>query len=136
MQHLKNQYIFEDISLSNFSVFDLQKYCSEKIDIEKENLKDIQPYFIEINSGVFFKPSSNIDFPSVAVNFIGNSLILDCPCQNSKTKLCTHQAQVLYTIIERPDLRIFFDEKWRRKKLEDVAKEYGLENEANLDDYF
>ncbi|WP_312079175.1 DEAD/DEAH box helicase [Chryseobacterium sp.] len=136
MQHLKNQYIFEDISLSNFSVFDLQKYCSEKIDIEKENLKDIQPYFIEINSGVFFKPSSNIDFPSVAVNFIGNSLILDCPCQNPKTKLCSHQAQVLYTIIERQDLRIFFDEKWRRNKLKDIAKEYGLENEANLDDYF
>lgn len=136
MQYLKNQYIFENISLSNFSVFDLQKFCSEKIDIEKKNLKDIQPYFIEINSGIFFKPSSNIDFQSVAVNFIGNSLILDCPCENFKTKLCTHQAEVFFTILERQDLLIFFDEKWRRNKLRDVAKEYGLENEANLDDYF
>ena len=136
MQHLKNQYIFEDISLSNFSVFDLQKYCSEKIEIEKEKLPEIQPYFIEINSGVFYKPSSNIDFPSVAVNFIGNSLILDCPCQNTKTKLCTHQAQVFYTILERQDLRIFFDEKLRTKKLQNFAKDYGLENESRLEDYF
>ncbi|MBO6201751.1 MAG: ATP-dependent helicase, partial [Chryseobacterium sp.] len=108
----------------------------ETIDIERENLKDIQPYFIEINSGVFFKPSSNLDFPSVAVNFIGSSLILECPCDTPKTKMCNHQAQVFYTIIERQDLRIFFDEKLRRKKLEDFAKDYGLENEPNLDDYF
>ncbi|WP_262151880.1 DEAD/DEAH box helicase [Chryseobacterium foetidum] len=136
MQHLKNQYIFENISLSDFSVFDLQKYCAEKIDIEKENLKYIQPYFIEINSAVFFKPVSNLDFPSVAVNLIGNSLILDCPCQQPKTKLCNHQAQVFYTVLERPDLRVFFDEKLRMKKLQDFAKEYGLENESNLDEYF
>lgn len=136
MQELRNQYIFENINFSGFSIFDIQKYCSERIDIERENLKDIQPYFIEINSGVFYKPLSNIDFPSVAVNFIGSSLILECPCDALKTKMCSHQAQVLYTIIERPDLRIFFDEKLRRKKLEDFAKDYGLENEPNLDEYF
>lgn len=136
MQHFKNQYIFENINLSNFSIFDLQKHCSERINIEKENLKDIQPYFIEINSGVFFKPSTNLDFPSVAVNLIGSSLILDCPCENPKTRMCTHQAQVLYTIIERQDLRLFFDEHLRQKKLKDFAKDYGLENEPNPDDYF
>src|SRR6218665_2335940 len=136
MQELRNQYIFENINFTGFSIFDIQKYCSERIDIERENLKDIQPYFIEINAGVFIKPSSNIDFPSVAVNFIGSSLILECPCDAPKTKICSHQTQVLYTIIERQDLRIFFDEKLRRKKLEDFAKDYGLENEPNLDEYF
>ncbi|KQT16923.1 DNA helicase [Chryseobacterium sp. Leaf404] len=136
MEHLKNQYIFEKISLSDFSDFDLQKYCSEKINIEKENLQDIQPYAVEINSGVFYKPSSNLDFPGVAVNLIGSSLIFDCPCNLSKTKMCTHQAHVFFTILERPDLRIFFDGKLRRHKLETIAKEYGLENESNLDDYF
>lgn len=136
MQELRNQYIFENINLSGFSIFDIQKFCSERIDIERENLKDIQPYFIEINAGIFIKPSSNLDFPSVAVNFIGSSLILECPCDALKTKMCNHQAQVLYTIIERQDLRIFFDEKLRRKKLEDFAKDYGLENEPNLDEYF
>ncbi len=136
MQELRNQYIFKNINFSGFSIFDIQKYCSERIDIDRENLKDIQPYFIEINAGVFYKPLSNIDFPSVAVNFIGSSLILECPCNAPKTKMCRHQAQVLYTIIERQDLRIFFDEKLRRKKLEDFAKDYGLENEPNLDEYF
>lgn len=136
MQELRNQYIFENINFSGFSIFDIQKDCSERIDIERENLKDIQPYFLEINSGVFYKPLSNIDFPSVAVNFIGSSLILECPCDAPKTKMCSHQAQVLYTIIERQNLRVFFDEKLRRKKLEDFAKDYGLENEPNLDEYF
>lgn len=136
MQHQKNQYIFDQIDLSGFSVFDLQKHCSERVGIEKENLKDIQPYFIEINSGVFFKPSANLDFPSVAVNLIGSSLIVDCPCDAPKTRMCTHQAHVLYTIIERQDLRVFFDEKLRRKKLADFAKDYGLENEPSLDDFF
>lgn len=136
MQEIRNQYIFENINFSSFSIFDIQKHCSETVDIERENLKDIQPYVLEINSGVFVKPASNIDFPSVAVNFIGNSLILDCPCHAPKTKMCTHQAQVFYTIIERQDLLIFFDEKLRQKKLEDFAKDYGLENEPNLDDYF
>jgi len=136
MQELRNQYIFENIDLSGFSIFDLQKHCSERIHIERENLKDIQPYCIEINAGVFIKPSSNIDFPSVAVNLIGDSLILDCPCGNPKTRMCTHQAHVLYTIIERQDLLVFFNEKRRHKKLQDFARDYGLENEPNLDEYF
>lgn len=136
MQELRNQYIFENIDLSVFSIFDLQKHCSEIMHIERENLKDIQPYCIEINAGVFIKPSSNIDFPSVAINFIGSSLIVDCPCDVPKTRMCSHQAQVLYTIIERQDLRIFFDEKLRQKKLLGFAKDYGLENEPYLDDYF
>lgn len=136
MQEHRNQYIFENISLLNFSIFDLQSYCLERVHIEKENLKDIQPYFIEINSGVFFKPSTNLDFPSVAVNLMGSSLILDCPCDEPKTRMCTHQAQVLYTIIERQNLRVFFDESLREKKLKDFAKDYGFENEHNLDEYF
>lgn len=136
MQKLRNQYIFENIDLSVFSIFDLQKHCSERIHIERENLKDIQPYCIEINAGVFIKPSSNIDFPSVAINFIGSSLILDCPCDTPKARMCTHQAQVLYTIIERQDLLVFFNEKLRHKKIQDFARDYGLENEPNLDEYF
>ena len=136
MQNFKNQYIFENINFSIISIFDIQKHCVEAIDIDRKDLNNIQPYVIEINSGVFFKSSSSLYFPNVAVNFIGNSLILDCPCHAPKHKMCTHQAQVLFTIIERQDLRVFFDEKLRLKKLEDFAKDYGLENEPNLEDYF
>src|SRR5215204_2815649 len=136
MREHKNQYVFENKSISNLSVFEIQKHCLEIIDTERKDLKDIQPHVIEINSGMFFKPSSNILFPSVAVSLIGNSIILDCPCKTSKTKMCEHQAQVLYNIMERQDLRIFFDENFRRTKLESIAKDYGLENEANLDNFF
>src|SRR5215203_4032437 len=136
MREHKNQYVFENTSISNLSVFEIQKHCLEIIDTERKDLKDIQPHVIEINSGMFFKPSSNILFPSVAVSLIGNSIILDCPCKTSKTKMCEHQAQVLYNIMERQDLRIFFDENFRRTKLESIAKDYGLENEANLDNFF
>lgn len=136
MQNFKNQYIFENINFSIISIFDIQKHCVEAIDIDRKDLNNIQSYVIEINSGVFFKSTSSLYFPNVAVNFIGNSLILDCPCHAPKHKMCTHQAQVLFTIIERQDLRVFFDEKLRLKKLQDFAKDYGLENEPNLEDYF
>jgi SNF2 family DNA or RNA helicase len=43
---------------------------------------------------------------------------------------------VLSQIIELPYFRIFFDPLLRRKKTIEIAKDYGIENEANLDDYF
>ena len=38
--------------------------------------------------------------------------------------------------MERPDLRIFFDDAFRHDKITAVAENYGLQNEPNPDDHF
>ncbi|MGY0037125.1 hypothetical protein [Pedobacter sp. NJ-S-72] len=43
--------------------------------------------------------------------------------------------QVLFNIIERPELRVFFDSKLRHEKIRQFATAYGLENESP-DDLF
>jgi hypothetical protein len=42
----------------------------------------------------------------------------------------------LHNIIDRTYLRVFYDATLRQSKIREVAKEYGMENEADLDDFF
>ncbi|HSH66766.1 MAG TPA: SNF2-related protein, partial [Bacteroidia bacterium] len=85
---------------------------------------------------LFSNPSSSIDFPMVSVSQINHSLILSCSCRTPKKTLCEHQVQVLYNIIDRTYFCIFFDERLRNQKMKEVAKDYGLERENDLDEYF
>ena len=64
------------------------------------------------------------------------NLRLSCRCVKRKTKMCEHQAQVLFLIKESKLFRVFFDPILRRKELEPTAKEFGLDQEENLDAYF
>ncbi len=73
---------------------------------------------------------------TIDLNTDSNTLKLTCRCAKVKTKMCEHQAQALYLIKEFRNFRIYFDSYYRKKELEVIAKEYGLENEPNLDDYF
>ena len=38
--------------------------------------------------------------------------------------------------MERPDLRIFFDDRLRHQSIDNIAQNYGLENEPNPDVHF
>ena len=96
----------------------------------------IHPEEINVNKATFSNPGGNLSFPMVQVEYINNSLILTCACNHQSNKLCGHQTQVLYNIMERPDLRIFFDDAFRHDKITAVAENYGLQNEPNPDDHF
>ncbi len=130
------EYIFNNARIASITFADLLSVSSNMDDLNKSNIADILPRFLEINSGVFFKENSTFAFPDVAINQVGNSVILLCSCTTIGTKICQHQAQVLFAILERPEYRIFYDDVFRHNKLITVAKEYGLENEVLLDDYF
>lgn len=136
MREHPNEYILENTSIAVLTYSDLLKHSSDFIDTGTRGFFDIQPTSIDINVGLFAHASSTVAFPTVSVSQIENSVILSCPCKTSKKKLCEHQAQVLYNIIDRPYLRIFFDAALRQTKMQQVAKEYGLEDEPNLDDFF
>jgi SNF2 family DNA or RNA helicase len=136
MRDHPTEYILENINLSDITYSELLKHSSEMIDTSKRNFFDIQPQVLNVNFGLFSNPSATLDFPLVSVTQINNSLVLSCSCKTPKTKLCEHQVQVLYNIIDRAYFCIFFDEKLRHQKIKEVAKEYGLERENDLDKFF
>ncbi|MBE8712084.1 DEAD/DEAH box helicase [Sphingobacterium hungaricum] len=136
MQHFKNQLIFSNYSFSSLTLFEIQKNCADAFEPEREDANKIQAHAIELNSGLFINPASTIEFPAVALATIDRTIILECSCQSNKKRLCHHMALVLFAVIERPEYRIFFDERFRQSKLIQLAKEYGLEQEKDLDAYF
>ncbi|WP_052731101.1 DEAD/DEAH box helicase [Spirosoma radiotolerans] len=101
-----------------------------------EEYGDIVPQVIDLNHGSFTSTATGAHFPLVVVRQTAQSLLISCSCTEPNNKLCTHQVQVLAAIIRRIELRIFFDEALRREAIRRVAKDYGLENESPLDDFF
>ncbi|GAB3019418.1 DEAD/DEAH box helicase [Spirosoma pulveris] len=97
---------------------------------------DIIPTHIDVDQGTFTTASRVAYFPIVTVQQTGDSLLVSCTCDAPKNKLCTHQTQVLSSLIGRRELRIFFDPAIRHEAIRQVASNYGLENEARLDDFF
>ncbi len=136
MRDHPHEYILEHITIATLTYSDLLKHSVDFFDVSARGFFDIHPQRIDLNVGVFTHPSTTLAFPVVSVSQLNTSLFLSCDCQASKKKLCEHQAQVLYNIIDRPYLRIFFDAALRQAKMKQVAKEYGLEEETQLDDYF
>lgn len=128
-------YILENTNISTLSVYDLLKHTGNSAFIEIREFHDIYPLAIENNAGVFTKRSLQ-DFPSVSVSQIGNSVVSTCTCHNTHNKLCEHQAEVIHSILEVHNFKIFFDPFIRRKLLLSKAKIYGLDREPDLDIYF
>ncbi|PYF70637.1 DEAD/DEAH box helicase [Pedobacter nutrimenti] len=102
----------------------------------EEQFFEVQAIDPELGYGLFTckRASSGTNYVSVALEM--NSLRLGCDCKSPGKKLCIHQAQVLGSILHKRELRIFFDAKFRHEELRKVAKEYGLEEEKQLDDFF
>lgn len=130
------EYILENINISTLSVYDLLKHTTESSFIGITDFHEVYPVTIENNTGTFTKKSSLQDFPIVSISRIGHSLLCSCTCDNSKARLCSHQAEIIHCILEEKNYRIFFDDLLRKKIMLPKAKGYGLENEPDLDTYF
>ncbi|MGE7774971.1 SNF2-related protein [Chitinophaga sp. NPDC101104] len=122
--------------IATLSGYGLLQYTRNGSFLESRELGDIFPVSLELNEGVFTKRKAAVHFPAVSVCQTGNSIVSSCACGGSDTGLCEHQAEVLYAIIERKQLRVFFDKPLRHKTLLKTAREYGLEEEPDLDAYF
>ncbi|GAB4051448.1 DEAD/DEAH box helicase [Spirosoma litoris] len=97
---------------------------------------DIQPQEIAVNQGLFTSTSRLTYFPIVTVQQFDQSVWVSCMCDAPKDKLCEHQVRVLSSLLRRREFRIFFDQALRHDAIKAVAKDYGLENEEQLDDFF
>jgi len=128
--------IFKDFQISQLTHSFIFSKSATMPDSNARNFFTLQPGIIHINVASFTNPGSSISFPSVSVLFEKDALTLDCECNAATNKLCDHQAQALYNIMERDDLRIFFDASFRYQKVRSIAENYGLEQEPNLDAFF
>ncbi|MGV3507955.1 MAG: SNF2-related protein, partial [Sphingobacteriaceae bacterium] len=128
-------------TLYNFNIAALnevfiQTHSAESFNPDAKGFLDLHPESIEIGSALFSNPYHNSSSALTWVIQQDNNLLLSCPCHSVTNKLCAHQAQALYNISVRTELRIFFDAELRTKKLKKFAEPYGLQHENNLEDYF
>ncbi|MDQ0640742.1 SNF2 family DNA or RNA helicase [Pedobacter sp. W3I1] len=126
-------YILRDFNLKNLSQIVILKHLGGLIHTDVKGFYQLFPAQIELDFAAFSDEASGLPFPIVQVQQNENSVKLSCRCATPKHKLCEHQARVLYNILQRQDLLIFFDSNLRKQKLSKIAIDYGLEKEENLD---
>lgn len=129
-------YVLKDFNLKDLNAVFILKHLNQQIHTDSNGFYNIFPEQIEIDFGAFSHVDSQMPFPIVQIQQSEHAVKLSCRCETPKNKLCEHQAQVLYNILQRQDLQIFFDENLRKQKLIKIATDYGLENEQDLDSFF
>ena len=136
MRNHPEEYIIENCNISELNNEIITQHSSGLNSINKFDFIELTPAFLDLNHGLFVASNSLLDFNKVRIVQLPNSIVLSCACLAHKKHLCSHQLQVISQVKELPYFGVFFDPILRRNKMLSTAKEYGLENEANLDDYF
>lgn len=103
---------------------------------DKEDYADIFPLSLELNQGSFTQQRPSIPFPLVTVVQHEKQLLVECDCPGNGDKLCGHSALVLMAITSNESLSCFFNTRLRQEKLKPYARDYGLESETDLDQFF
>jgi len=131
-----HRFIFKNTGISDITEGVIIKYMNAGNTFDSRAYQNVNPKVLELNLGVFTNQFTALAFPDVTVVRQGRDLFLSCNCSESSKNLCEHEALVLTALIRRDELRAFFDEKLRHDKLKEVAADYGMENEPDLDDFF
>ncbi|WP_443939860.1 SNF2-related protein [Pedobacter sp. MW01-1-1] len=130
------EYVIDHFNLKDLSKIVILKHLSAHVNTEEKGFYALFPEQIELNFGAFSHLSDETFAPIVFLSQDSDSVKLTCRCGLPKLRMCTHQAQVLYNLLQRPDLLIFFDENLRKQRLARLALDYGLEQEEDLDAVF
>ena len=131
-----HDFVFLNLTVSELTNSHLLQNSAELPETNSRGYFDLHPKNIHIDHAVFDIQSGYTDTIEVIVKQSNTDLHLHCGCNTPKRKLCEHQTRVLYNLIDRKDLRAFFDKKTREEKIKPVAAEYGLENEPDTDLHF
>ncbi|GAB3293235.1 DEAD/DEAH box helicase [Hymenobacter tenuis] len=134
-----HQYTLVALTGADLTSTIVEQHCAAGVAPELRSAGAIVPESLTIGQGRFtgFNDlGGGQPRPSVLVAQQGDDLVVSCSCGATPGGLCEYQAQVLLALVQRPDLRIFFDAPLRRLRLRAVAKEYGMEQAPNLEDYF
>jgi len=129
-------YSLYDIDISSINEVFIQTYSAASFSPEEKGYLDLFPAEMEINAALF---ESSIQGPGPIHTTVikeENNLHLGCSCNSVSDKLCSHQSRALYNILNRQDLRIFFDDALRLHRLRIFAEPYGLQDAERPGDYF
>jgi len=92
------------------------------------------PKYLLVNEGSFsYHHATEIN---IDVQQNKGGLSVKCSCMDSHRAFCYHQIQVLLSLINKEDYRVFFDSGLRRFRLERFAEDFGLETEQELERFF
>lgn len=127
VQAHKGDYILANFNISVLTMLDILKRSAGDVDTGVKDFYELQPQEISIDFAIF---------PLVTVVQTKDRVILSCACNAVKSQLCEHQSRVLYNLMNRRALRLFFDAPLRDKMLRAFAVDYGLEQEKDLDTHF
>jgi len=131
-----NTYIIKGFNLKDLNAIFILKHLSTQVDTHLRGYFNLFPEQIEIDYAAFSQPDADEYFPIVQLWQNPQGIKLSCRCAEPKHRLCSHQAQVLYNILKRASLRIFFDAPLRKQEILREAQSFGLENESELDELF
>ena len=125
------KFILSDFDISRLSNTFLYTHGSET-DTGSRGFYDLEPVHIEYNAARF----TGAGMPDVSIHIQNAVLELSCSCELPPRRMCIHQTRVLFNIMNRPELRIFFDATLRHEKIRQVARDYGLEPHEEPDRWF
>ncbi|KQS26885.1 DNA helicase [Dyadobacter sp. Leaf189] len=131
-----HNFILPNFDTGNFSVSHILQNCATMPDTGKRGYFEIQPAEIDIHYANFKLQGLSGELNKVIVKQNASLIQIYCGCGQPKKKLCEHQVQILYNLLQRKDLRVFFDKTLRIARIREVAVDYGLENEPDPDTYF
>jgi SNF2 family DNA or RNA helicase len=131
-----HHYTLENFNVSALTISDILKHSKVGTDTGAKGFYEILPAEIALNFAVFRDTSDSMNNQLVTVIQTTDRVMLSCTCLSATNGLCEYQARVLYNIMDRQPLRLFFDAALRYKKLREFAADYGLENEGELDAHF
>ncbi|WP_224998724.1 DEAD/DEAH box helicase [Cesiribacter sp. SM1] len=132
----RHTFVVESFSPAVFTTLFILNHSSEALPAGGRHLIPVGPETIRINRAVFAGTVAADAFPAVEVVLEEGRLLLHCDCAVKSSKLCEHQALVLSLLKDWQDIRVFFDAELRQRVLREAAKEYGLEEEKELEAHF
>jgi len=128
--------ILQGLTITSLTEAIIARNCMNGIYPDQMAGQQISPKQIEVDLGIFSGHKSSPAFPEVTLSQDAESLFLSCECEAVGDKLCEHQAAVLMALLQRDELRAFFDRELRDKLVRKFATDYGLEQEPDLDSFF
>ncbi|HEY0175572.1 MAG TPA: ATP-dependent helicase, partial [Pedobacter sp.] len=128
--------VLRNFTMTELSAVFILKHSAGPVDTTVTGYFELYPENITIDFASFTDPDSQIRFPQVSLRRDHGSLIFSCRCAADQNKLCEHQVRVFFNLMNRPEIRIFFDEKLRLERIKIFAAAYGLENEERPEDFF
>nr|WP_201978108.1 DEAD/DEAH box helicase [Hymenobacter rubidus] len=134
-----HQYVLPVPTLAELTGALIGQHCTAWPAADARALAAIQPEALTLNLGTFTSTAAWAGagtFPAVVVQQEAGRVLVACACDEPKPKLCEHQALVLLSVLQRRELRLFFDQPARQQFLRTLARDYGLEHAEDLDTHF